>query len=93
MECPRIMSTDLGSATQVMLATRFRATVGQKHHSHEGGQQQPWSSEMHVQRVDRHSSRKTATFIAANRIISARHADANLWPVAKSASLPTSSAR
>ncbi len=26
-----------GSATQVMLATRCRATVGQKHHPHEGG--------------------------------------------------------
>src|SRR5688572_26858171 len=32
---------EVGSATQVMLATRFRATVGQKHHHHEGGPQQP----------------------------------------------------
>jgi putative tryptophan/tyrosine transport system substrate-binding protein len=85
--------TKFGSATQVMLATQFRATVGQKHHAHEGGQQQPWSFETRVQRVDRHSSRKTAIFTAANRIISARHADASLWPVPKTASFRTSSAR
>jgi hypothetical protein len=30
----------LGSATQVMLVTRFRATVGQKLNRNQGGQQQ-----------------------------------------------------
>jgi hypothetical protein len=29
----------VGSAIQVMLAIRFRATVGQKYRHHEGGQQ------------------------------------------------------
>jgi insertion element IS1 protein InsB len=34
---------------------------------------------MRVQGVDHHSSRKTAICTAANSIISARYADANLW--------------
>jgi insertion element IS1 protein InsB len=34
---------------------------------------------MRAQSVDRHSSRKTAICTAANSIISARYADANLW--------------
>ena len=45
-----------------------------------------------VQRVDRHGSSKTAIFIAANSIITARHANASVWPALTSASLPTSSA-
>jgi SAM-dependent methyltransferase len=49
-----------------MLATRFRATVGQTHHPTEGGQQQPCSFETHVRGADRHGSRKTATFTAVN---------------------------
>jgi hypothetical protein len=66
-----------------MLVTRFRATVGQKHHYDEGGQPQPWSSEMRAQSVGRHDSRKMAIFTTANKIISARYAGAGLWPVPK----------
>jgi hypothetical protein len=39
-----------------------------------------------AQRVDRHSSKKTAIFTAAHRIISARPADASLWPTPKTTS-------
>src|SRR5262249_39998229 len=70
--CPECQSNRYkknGSATQVMLATRFRATVGQKHRPTEGGRQQPCSLETRAQGVDRHSSRKTAIFTAASRII------------------------
>ena len=42
----------VGSATQVMLATRFRATVGQKQTRKQGDQQQSCSSEMRAQYVD-----------------------------------------
>jgi hypothetical protein len=45
-----------------MLASRFRATVSQKHHPTEGGQQQPCSFETRVRGADRHGSRKMATF-------------------------------
>ena len=86
-------SSPSGSATQVMLATQFRATVGQKHPPCEGGQQQPWLSETRVQRVARHRSRKTVIFTAANRLIRARHADASVWPAPKTAALHPSSAR
>jgi insertion element IS1 protein InsB len=46
---------DHGSATQVLLATRCHAIVGQKRH-HGGGQQQPWSSETRTQGVERHKT-------------------------------------
>jgi hypothetical protein len=62
-------SSRMGSATQVMLTTRFRATVGQKPTQHPGGQQQPWSSQSHVQRADQHGTRKMAILVMANRII------------------------
>src|SRR5712691_8042080 len=47
-----VMNKRVGSATQVMLATRFCATVSQKQTQHQGDQQQPCSSEMYAQRVD-----------------------------------------
>jgi hypothetical protein len=44
---------DFGSATQVMLAIRFRATVDQKHHhNNQGGHRQPWSSERAVKKLE-----------------------------------------
>jgi hypothetical protein len=46
---------DQGSATPVMLATPSQAAVGQKH-DHEGGQQQPWSSETPAKGVERHKA-------------------------------------
>jgi hypothetical protein len=44
--------SEAGSATQVMLATRCCATVGQKYRYYEGDQQQPCSSARRAQRVD-----------------------------------------
>src|SRR6266446_2851002 len=59
----------IGSATQVMLATQFCATVGQKQPRKQGGQQQRWSSEMRAQHVDRTDTRKMVIPAMANSII------------------------
>jgi len=69
-----------GSATQVMLATRFRATVRQKQTRHEGDQQQPCASEMYAQPVDHAGTRKMAIPAMGSRIISAKRANASLVP-------------
>jgi len=61
-----------------MLTTRFRATVGQKPTRYSGGQQQPWSSQRHVQHADQHGTRKTAILAMANRIICVKIASASL---------------
>jgi hypothetical protein len=66
-----------------MLAIRFRATVGQKQTQKLGGQQQPWSSEMCAQRVDRIGTRKMAIPAMANSIINVKPASASLWPLPK----------
>jgi hypothetical protein len=50
-----------GSAIQVMLATRFRATVGQNQTRKQGDQQQPCSSERRAQHVDQAGTRKMQT--------------------------------
>ena len=77
----------MGSATQVMLTTRFRATVGQKPTRHPGGQQQPWSFQSHVQRADQHGTRKMAILVMANRIICVKIVNASLAPALQTASL------
>jgi hypothetical protein len=76
-----------GSATQVMLAVRFHATVGQTQTQTLGGQQQPWSSETRAQRMERIGTRKMAIPAMANRIINAKRASDSLWPLPKTVSL------
>jgi hypothetical protein len=81
-----------GSATQVMLATQFRATVGQKQPPQQGDPQQSWSSERRVQNVDQAGTRKMAIPAMESRIISVKRANASLWLQLKTASLRMSSA-
>ena len=81
-----------GSATQVMLATRFRATVRQKQTQHEGDQQQPCASERHAQHVDQASTRKMVIPATANKIINVRPASASLGPRLKTTSFRMSGA-
>jgi hypothetical protein len=88
----RSSSSIIGSATQVMLTIQVRATVGQKYPP-EGGQWQPWSSEILAQRVDRAGTRKMVIPAMANKIITVERADVSLWPAPKTASLLTSNAR
>src|SRR4029453_13602602 len=61
----------LGSATQVRLATRFHATVSQKRSRKEGSHQQLWSSEKRALHRDRPGTRKMA--VATTRYIMAFH--------------------
>jgi hypothetical protein len=79
-----------GSATQVMLAIRFHATVGQKQTQKLGGQQQPWLSETRVQSVDRIGTREMTIPAMANRIINVKRASDSLWLLPKLVSLQTS---
>jgi hypothetical protein len=66
--------------------------LGQKYPP-EGGQWQPWSSEILAQRVDRAGTRKMVIPAMANKIITVERADVSLWPAPKTASLLTSNAR
>src|SRR6266571_995462 len=64
-----------------MFITQFRATVGQKQNRDQGGRQQCWSSETHVQGVAPCSARTMAISTMANRITRARRAGvAVLYP-------------
>src|SRR6266550_389335 len=82
----------VGSATQVMLARVFCATVGQKQHRKQGDHQQPWSSERRAHTVDRSGTRKMAIPAMGSRTISVTRASASLWPQPKTVASGTSSA-
>ena len=78
------MCSSMGSATQVMLMTRFRAIVGQKQPEPPAGHQQPWSSERRVPRVDQSGTRTMVIPAMGSRTIHVKRARARLpgtlWP-------------
>jgi hypothetical protein len=81
-----------GRATRVLLATMFRAIIGQKHRHNQRDQCQPSSSALHAQDVTGQHSRAPPIFAAAH-IITGAGIDNSLWLAPKSAALLMSNRR